>query len=320
MTGQQFHSHIQQSPQDSLANAIRPLRMPSDETMPKPLPCVAPPAEWRSSGETGHAGKIGRRILHPLDACYIETYVSTEAATLAVADAGTRETTPVTCPLCGGPLTLNQRRRAGRLYFRHRERADEERCPLTTSSYQPEGMSIAHARDPLAEVERRQRFLRYWRRHYRLVRQTAPALTLRRFTELIEYADVMNLWSYERLDERDLPYVLVVLAEFMTVYDENGEATRERFWFDSSVRNVGDLWAEERPTRARLFRIVYREPSHTPFPTAADILHWEPVERIDRLKDMEGPGISRADVRAFDHFVERNAAARLARRNSGHDE
>lgn len=320
MSGQQFHPHAQQSPQDSLTKAIRPVRMPIDETVLKQLPCIAQPMEWLSSGEIGNARKIGRRILHPLDACYIETYVSSERAGPAVADVTTRQAAALMCPLCGGALTLNQRRRGGRQYFRHRERAHEERCPLSTSSYQPAGMSIAHARDPLAEVECRQRFLRYWRRHYRLVRQTAPALTLRRFTELIEYADVMNLWSYARLDERDLPYVLVVLAEFMTVYDESGEATRERFWFDSSVRDVGDLWAAQRPARARLFRIVYREPPHTPFPTASDILHWEPVERIDRLKDMEGPGISRADVRAFDQFVERNAAARLARRDNGHAE
>jgi len=320
MSGQHSHPHAQQNPQDSLTKAIRPVRMMIDETTFKQLPCVAQPAEWLSRGEIGNAGKIGRRILHALDACYIETYVSSGRVGTAVADATTWEVTTLTCPLCGGPLTLNQRRRAGRQYFRHDERADEERCPLSTSSYQPAGMSIAHARDPLVEVESRQRFLRYWRRHYRLVRQTAPALTLRRFTELIEYADVMNLWSYARLDERDLPYVLVVLAEFMTVYDESGEATRERFWFDSSVRDIGDLWAEQRPARARLFRIVYREPSHTPFPTAADILHWEAVERIDRLKDMEGPGISRADVRAFDQFVERNAAARLARRDNGYGE
>jgi hypothetical protein len=320
MTSQQCHAHVQQSALDAPSKAIRSVRTPDDATMVKPpLPSIMQPAEWLSRDLLGSVGAPGRRTLHPLDVCYLEKYAASESTMPAVADAGMQEAA-VMCPLCGGPLTLNLRRRAGRQYFRHDEQADEARCPLSTSSYQPEGMSIAHKRDPLVEVECRQRFLRHWRRHYRLMRQTAPSVTLRRFTELIEYADVMNLWSYERLDERDLPYVLLVLAEFMTVHDESGESTRERFWFDRSVRDVGDLWSEQRTSRARLFRMVYREPLHTPFPTAADMLHWECVEQIDRLKDMEGPGISRADVRAFDQFVERNAAARLARRAGGRDE
>lgn len=57
-----------------------------------------------------------------------------------------------------------------------------------------------------------------------------------------------------------------------------------RFWFDASVRDVGDLWTAGGDA-PRLFRVDYREPVVTPYPTGAQVLAWQP---IDGMRDVWG--------------------------------
>jgi prepilin-type N-terminal cleavage/methylation domain-containing protein len=97
--------------------------------------------------------------------------------------------------------------------------------------------------------------------------------------EMLVAIALLAVVALPRLDHNDLPYVLLVMAGFLTVRGANAEVTRERFYFDGSLRDVGDLWREGRRMPATLYRIVYRNPLHTPFPTAASIQHWERVAR-----------------------------------------
>ncbi len=173
-------------------------------------------------------------------------------------------------------------------------------------------MSVGHARDPV-EREHRTRFLEHWQRHYRIAKAEAPFLDIERFTRLIAYADVVNLWSYPQLDEHDIPYVLLVMAGFMTVHRKGAETTRERFWFEGNVRRAEDLWKTGRKARARLFKIVYRDPSRTPFPVGADVLRWQLVERVSRVADAGAPRVSRPEIREFELFMERHEAWRRDR-------
>ncbi|GAB2916167.1 hypothetical protein GCM10027093_63360 [Paraburkholderia jirisanensis] len=239
--------------------------------------------------------------VHPLDQRYIDAYASRAESS---PDCMATLPSPVRCPLCDGPLERSARRRQGYRYFAHREKADGERCPLSTSSYQLLGMLVGCERNPLVEVEHRMRFLDAWQRHYRIARSLAPMLTLERFAALIKYADVVNLWSHPALDRRDLPYVLLVMAGFMTSRDANGEVTRVRFWFDGSVQHVSDLWRASRTQKPELYRIVYRDPLHTPFPTSAHILCWERVAQATRVADTGVPRLSRDEVQLFTRMME----------------
>ncbi|CAB3643388.1 hypothetical protein LMG24238_00491 [Paraburkholderia sediminicola] len=243
---------------------------------------------------------------HPLDERYVEAYgayARTQAGDGAVS-ANPR------CPLCLAELVFTHRRRGGYRYYRHLDSADDARCPLTTSSYEPAGLTVGASLDTNANglaggaagPLHRERFLQHWQRHFRIARHAAPPLTLERFARLIEYADVVDLWRYPAFDERDVPYVLLALAGFISVNDRD-ERARIRLCFDGSVRDVGDLWRDERRVPAGLFRVTYREPLHTPFPTAADILFWEPVERIERLADCPAPRLRQTQIRAFNRFI-----------------
>jgi hypothetical protein len=253
--------------------------------------------------------------LHPLDERYVGEYaLRDELRAGAPGVSGS-----LRCPLCLGPLVQTHRQRRGYNYFKHLSDTDSARCPLATSSYQPEGLVVSALPRPLVAQEQRGRFLFNWKRHFRIARGMAPALSLERFTELIEYADVLNLWSYSPLELKDIPHVLLVLAGFMAVRSGEEEMTWVRFWFDGRVRDVGDLWRAGAPA-AQLFRLVYRDPLHTPFPTAAELLYWERVARVERVQDISGAAISRTEMRAFDRFVKLNAATRHAHREDDDDE
>jgi hypothetical protein len=253
--------------------------------------------------------------LHPLDERYVDEYALRDEVSAGVQGVAVS----LRCPLCLGVLVQTHRQRRGYAYFRHLSDPDSARCPLATSSYQPDGLVVRALPQPLVAQEQRGRFLFNWKRHLRIARGMVPGLSLERFTELIEYADVLNLWSYSSLELKDVPYVLLVLAGFMAVRSGEEERTWVRFWFDGRVRDVGDLWRVGAPA-AQLFRLVYRDPFHTPFPTAAELLHWERVVRIERARDIGGPAISRAEMRAFDRFVKRNAATQNSHREDGDDE
>lgn len=253
--------------------------------------------------------------LHPLDERYVDEYALRDQAGAGV--QGVQVT--LRCPLCLGVLVQTHRQRRGFAYFRHLSDSDSARCPLATSNYQPDGLVVSTLSRPLVAQEQRARFLFNWKRHFRIARGMVPVLSLERFTELIEYADVLNLWSYAPLELKDVPYVLLVLAGFIAVRSGEEEMTWVRFWFDGRVRDVGDLWRTGAPA-AQLFRLMYRDPLHTPFPTAAELLHWERVVRVERAQDIGRVAISRAEMRAFDRFMQRNAAKRFAHREDGDDQ
>jgi hypothetical protein len=251
--------------------------------------------------------------LHPLDERYIDAYAIRE--TTGTAAQGVSR---LRCPFCLGELFLTHRQRRGYGYYKHTSDEDGARCPLTTTGYHQESLVGRGPQGPQGlqfEQLHRTRFLTNWKRHFRIARSEVPSLTIARFTALIECADVLNLWSSARVDIRDLPYVLLVLGGFMVVRGEEEQKAWVRFLFDGNVRETADIWRPDAPV-ARLFRVTYRGALHTPFPTSAEIMHWEQVARIERLEDVTTPGVNREEKRAFDHFAQSNAAARLGRRES----
>jgi hypothetical protein len=234
-------------------------------------------------------------VLHSLDerAIDVGTYLTERSV------PGSVDGQPARCPVCLGELALACEPSDGARHFKHRAHADEARCPLTTASWQPEGMVVRHLRDVETTRRHRGQFVDHWQYHYHAMQQLAPSLTIKRFVHLIEYADVLNLWSYWKLQQHDVPYVLLALAEFMIQREQAGALTWVRFCFDGSVRDVGDLWSlQARPPF--FFRMVYREPPLTPFPTARQLLHCETVVRDDTVLDGPMPHLRHASAREFE--------------------
>ena len=223
------------------------------------------------------------------------------------------------CPLCFG--ALEPLPGAGG-YARHRSARCSAQCVLTTRQYQPEELTIRGSRDVQVAAGHRERFVAHWVRHYTLMRRAWPALTIARFIAVIACADVADLWSYRMLRDDDLAAVLLVLAGFLRVPDALGtEApgtdTRAptvrwvRFWFDASVRDVGDLWTAG-GSAPPLFRVDYREPLVTPYPTGAQVQAWQPVDGMrdawaQRI-DAQEPAVEASDCAAFVRFLARASA------------
>ncbi|MEZ7520213.1 hypothetical protein [Burkholderia vietnamiensis] len=84
-----------------------------------------------------------------------------------------------------------------------------------------------------------------------------------------------------------------------------------RFWFDASVRDVGDLWTAGGDA-PRLFRVDYREPVVTPYPTGAQVLAWQPIDGMRdawvQCADAHEPAVGAAERAAFARFLAQPAA------------
>ncbi|QOH38180.1 hypothetical protein [Burkholderia cepacia] len=232
---------------------------------------------------------------------------------------------PTHCPLCFG--ALEPLPGAGG-YARHRSARCSAQCVLTTRQYQPEDLTIRGSRDAQVAARHRERFVAHWARHYALMRRAWPALTIGRFIAVIACVDVADLWSYRMLRDDDLAAVLLVLAGFLRVPDASGADVSGadasgvdarapgvrwvRFWFDASVRDVGDLWAAGNGAPS-LFRVDYREPLVTPYPTGAQVQAWQPVDGMRdawaQRVDTQEPAIDDADRAAFARFLARASAA-----------
>ncbi|HEY3598839.1 MAG TPA: hypothetical protein VGL08_15160 [Paraburkholderia sp.] len=204
------------------------------------------------------------------------------------------------CPVCLGALMplLGD----GRGRFRHVSKEEGDCCPLSTLSYQPDGISVQHMRDAARERDQRGAFVANWQRHYQAMRRVVPSMSVRRFIHLVGYADVMNLWSYPALEQHDVPYVLLTLAQFMRAGSMAGKAVWVRFCFDATVRDVGDLWTHE-GSQARFFRMMYSAPSDTPFPTSKQLIHYELVKRDTSFLEIPPAYIKRSDVKEFQRFA-----------------
>ncbi|KML10934.1 MULTISPECIES: hypothetical protein [Burkholderia] len=235
---------------------------------------------------------------------------------------------PTHCPLCFG--ALEPLPGAGG-YARHRSARCSAQCVLTTRQYQPEDLTIRGSRDAQVAARHRERFVAHWARHYALMRRAWPALTIGRFIAVIACVDVADLWSYRMLRDDDLAAVLLVLAGFLRVPDASGADVSGtdasgadasgvdarapgvrwvRFWFDASVRDVGDLWAAGNGAPS-LFRVDYREPLVTPYPTGAQVQAWQPVDGMRdawaQRVDTQEPAVDDADRAAFARFLARTS-------------
>ncbi|KWI58550.1 hypothetical protein WT72_00140 [Burkholderia pseudomultivorans] len=221
---------------------------------------------------------------------------------------------PAHCPLCAGALEPMPGMPG---HVRHRSTRVAARCVLTTRECQPDELAVHGLRDARVSARHRARFVEQWERHYALMRRVWPAFTMSRFTTVLACADVQDLWSYRSLRDDDLAAVLLALAGFMRVPDERAPGDPEpaddavrwvRFWFEASVRDVGDLWTAGADA-PRFFRVDYRDTRETLFPTGAQVRAWQPIggmrdawTQTDVVSITE---IARSDHAAFARFVAR---------------
>lgn len=212
------------------------------------------------------------------------------------------------CPLCLEALYVVQLRdRSHARRFVHLA-GEFARCPLVNDAL-PNPLAV-HVGPPLDERGHRQRatFFQHWQRHLHTIRQTVSAFGIARFIRVIELADVLKLWAWPTLAQHDIPYILLVLTEFIAApRGEKKQAAWSRFWFDASVQQIDDLH-KPRGVLPRLFRLRYRLPRMSKFPSARHLIDCQPVQMNDDAPADAPIGMPRADVAAFEAFAARFAS------------
>jgi len=210
------------------------------------------------------------------------------------------------CPLCSGVLRVVQLRdRSQARRFVHAA-GPFARCPLVSDAV-PNPLAV-NVGPPLTERARQLRasFFQQWQRHLHTIRQTASAFQVTRFTHAIEHADVLKLWAWPTLAQRDIPYVLLVLTDFMAAPPGERQAAWIRFWFGAPVQKVGDL-GDAGQVVPRLFRLRYKRPRMSKYPSVRHLIDCQEVP----MPAHEGPDaaalLTGADVSAFESFAQRMA-------------
>lgn len=117
-------------------------------------------------------------------------------------------------------------------------------CPLKQSAAQPYQVLPQNNPDIAAAQRLRNSFFLHWKYHWQLLRRFAPYADIAEFISLVRYADQHCIWQYRELLEYEIPYIFLVLKDFPPIKSKGKWLRREwiRFWFDSRVRTIDDLW------------------------------------------------------------------------------
>ncbi|MEH3023742.1 MAG: hypothetical protein PGN19_13525 [Pseudomonas oryzihabitans] len=127
--------------------------------------------------------------------------------------------------------------------FAHKPRSAAY-CPLKQSAALPYQILSPTNPDLAAAQRLRESFFLHWKLHWQLLRTYAPFADISEFIALVRYADQHRIWQYINIQEHEIPYIFLVLKDFPPIKSKGNWLRKEwiRFWFDSRVRTLDDLW------------------------------------------------------------------------------
>jgi hypothetical protein len=208
------------------------------------------------------------------------------------------------CPVCGGELYVMQiHDRAHRKQFVHIAGV-HALCPLVNDTLNTTPFVASRNPDLIQEKSQRSEFVSNWRLHLQVMRELVPAISVVRLTRLIEHADVLHLWSCPGLRQEDIPYILLVLAEFIAENPGAQHPAWFRFWFDWSVSEVADL-RHPGQRLPQLFRFRYRPSRRSMFPSARHLLEWQQIPMTGDFLSRALPRLLGWEIESFDEFIAR---------------
>lgn len=150
------------------------------------------------------------------------------------------------CPVCGNNMHIRGEADPGVVAIFSHQPNITEFCPLKESAAKSYKI-LPPRNENLLKTERlRASFFENWKLHWSLMRSYVPYLDIFDFIKLIQYADKNRIWSYRNIVEAEIPYIFLVLKEFPPVKNEKKYLRIDwlRFWFDSRIRNINDLWIQ----------------------------------------------------------------------------
>jgi hypothetical protein len=136
-------------------------------------------------------------------------------------------------------------------------------CPTKEPAGKPYIQLHPRVEDPTRSAALKNSVAASWANYFIKMRELVPCLSPEEFISLIERANEHRIWVYASLEAWQIPYVLVMLADFPTHTSVKikGVPARKywfRFFFDAQIRHIQDLWIYPRTT-VRFFRSSYKQ-------------------------------------------------------------
>ena len=153
------------------------------------------------------------------------------------------------CPLCGNTLAVRAVNPNRRAHFWH----DLDRCVVVQFGRSPYDDLVVNPVHPEQANNLKAAFRAHWRSYYQLLMRLVPKLSVHEFCELLTRAERHSIWHLVNLQLTQVPYVLVMLADFppWTGMPARGPyAGREywyRFWFLDGPHDLTQLWMMDPP-------------------------------------------------------------------------
>lgn len=183
------------------------------------------------------------------------------------------------CEVCHTRLTFIQGNDSHVSYFKHSVGIV---CPTKEPAGRPYLALTPVDPDPAAAQNLMKNVRKNWRWHYDQVMQMVPLLSVDEFLTLLERATERRAWAYRGLEQRMVPRLLVLMADFApwTSFPREKREFWFHFFFESSVTSLDDLWIRPDPG-AILFRASYTPPtSRRGVPKYQDLVRRRPTNPL----------------------------------------
>ena len=183
-----------------------------------------------------------------------------------------RERLPSRCPACLARMKIvGEDRPPHDQVFSHIGNENPAPCPLRNSADHKYEFFQDAPQDSETGKTLRRNFFKNWEKHYAKMRKLLNGfMDLRDFIALIREADRTRLWNRSRLSEWEIPYIFLVWKEWSPVSDKTGKVLRKewiRFWFDSRVRTIDDIWIRTKGSTFRIIKAWYTPPKRRRVPS-----------------------------------------------------
>lgn len=188
------------------------------------------------------------------------------------------------CEVCNTRLTFIQGNDRHVSYFKHDSGVF---CPTKEPAGRPYLALTPVDPDPEAGRRLRIKFKQNWRWHFDAVYHMVPLLAVDEFITIVRFATEKNAWAYRGLEERMVPRLLVLMADFApwTSYPKNERDYWFHFFFESGVTSLDALWIRPDPN-ATLFRASYTAPKTVRgTPSYEDLIKRKPMVGIPERPD-----------------------------------
>lgn len=190
----------------------------------------------------------------------------------------------MSCYACNEPALPVSEDFPERGHWAHERKKDGEQppwCPLR----QPAAIRYEMLPDAPVNPEQgrllRASFMAHWQQHWGMIVTMLLGIgEIHSFIEFVRHADRSRLWDRSGLEEWLIPYIYLATAEFPPPENPKAALIRSdylRFWFDSGVRNLDDLWIRY-TGNFRFMRARYRAPARGASPGPRHLLDAEPLE------------------------------------------